>query len=259
MPEPPIEPPVIEDDGSEDVAPPTDGSQAESEAPANEPPTDESPTPEPPVADPPADEPPAEAPEGADEPPAIDPGIFDPPTRDPEPEVVPDPADEPPATEPETDPLDGIFGGAASPFDMVDPEAGAAEPAASDETAPGNNVTPEEDAAAGEEADDEEADSALDDDLFGTSRPSELAEADPTPRNDAARLWTDASGRFSCEAQFVEATADGVVLLRVSDGAEILIRYRRLSDADLRYLRDRIDAAGRPGEQGAGDLVASRG
>jgi hypothetical protein len=276
MPEPPIDPPVIEDNGEEEVAPaavdpledpgPETDEPPVDETPMPESPVDETPATEPSVADPSADEPPgdvppAEAPEGDDEPPAIDPGIFDPPTRDNEPEVVPDPTDEPPATEPETDPLEGIFGGGggtASPFDLAEPGAGAAEPAASDETAP-SNATPQDDAAAGGEAGDEEAGSALDDDLFGTSSPSESTEPDQVQDDDSTRVWTDASGRFSCEAQFVQATADGVVLQRVSDGVEILIRYRRLSDADLRYLRDQIDAADRPDDEGTGDLVALRG
>jgi hypothetical protein len=222
----------------------------------------------------PADEPPADDP--ADDISPIDPGLFDPPAGDDEPEVEPAPADEPtpaetqppaePPTEPESDPLEGLFGDSALPADVDAPASDdpfSTVPSAADESAPSTATPPAGNAAPTEEPESDAADSSGELDPFN---PFGTASAPPESKEALAlfdgqpRVWTDASGRHSCEARLVDLTARGVVLFR-DDGAELRINYRRLSNADLRFLRERIDAVRDQGSEGDGDadLVAARG
>ena len=50
-----------------------------------------------------------------------------------------------------------------------------------------------------------------------------------------ARKWSDANGKFSVEAEFVEVKADNVVL-RKAGGSEITVPVARLSQVDRQYL-----------------------
>ena len=50
-----------------------------------------------------------------------------------------------------------------------------------------------------------------------------------------ARKWSDATGKFSVEAELVEVKADKVVL-RKAGGSEITVPLARLSQVDRRYL-----------------------
>src|SRR5262245_59598954 len=50
------------------------------------------------------------------------------------------------------------------------------------------------------------------------------------------RTWTDASGKFSINAEFVRVDGDKVVLRR-ADGKEIKVPQARLSDADKEFLK----------------------
>jgi hypothetical protein len=55
--------------------------------------------------------------------------------------------------------------------------------------------------------------------------------------NDAlARKWTDSTGRFSVEADFVELV-DGQVALKKADGQSIRLPVERLSEADQQHVR----------------------
>jgi len=53
-----------------------------------------------------------------------------------------------------------------------------------------------------------------------------------------ARMWTDNTGKFSVEAEFVEVK-DGKVLLKKDNGKVFQVPIERLSDADQRYVASR--------------------
>jgi len=61
------------------------------------------------------------------------------------------------------------------------------------------------------------------------------------------RTWTDATGRFSVQAELVDFR-DGQVRLRTADGRVVSLDVRQLSDGDRQFLRDRSGAAPGPGE-----------
>ncbi|PQO29197.1 hypothetical protein C5Y96_15735 [Blastopirellula marina] len=58
----------------------------------------------------------------------------------------------------------------------------------------------------------------------------------------AAREWTDITGKFKIDAEFV-SFQDGMVELRKSDGNPIKVPLEKLSDDDLKSLRDRPEIA----------------
>ncbi|HYO25162.1 MAG TPA: SHD1 domain-containing protein [Lacipirellulaceae bacterium] len=55
------------------------------------------------------------------------------------------------------------------------------------------------------------------------------------------RTWSDASGRFACEAWLAAATAEGVTLKRLG-GEQVAVAYRDLSDHDLEFVRRQVEA-----------------
>ena len=59
--------------------------------------------------------------------------------------------------------------------------------------------------------------------------------------DSAAREWTDRTGKFSIEAEFV-GLADGRVKLKRADGKAIELPINRLSEADRRYIEQLADA-----------------
>lgn len=71
---------------------------------------------------------------------------------------------------------------------------------------------------------------------------SEGASADPENPFEVAedlnvmRTWTDSSGKFSVEAQFVSLT-DGVVTLKRKDGKEVRMMLDKLSKADVEIVK----------------------
>ena len=75
-----------------------------------------------------------------------------------------------------------------------------------------------------------------------TPAPTEASPGDaPSPKADTAsqpspfRMWTDNTGKFHVEAQFVSISTDGVRLLR-SDGRYCVLQMRRLSNQDRQYV-----------------------
>ncbi len=60
---------------------------------------------------------------------------------------------------------------------------------------------------------------------------------------EESRKWSDAGGTYSVVAEFVELK-DGVVRLRREDGRIARIPLDRLSEADQRYVRQKM--TGRP-------------
>ncbi len=56
----------------------------------------------------------------------------------------------------------------------------------------------------------------------------------------AGRTWKDSTGRFSVEAEFVEMTAAGTVVLLRTDGQKINVALDRLQADDQQYVRDRV-------------------
>jgi CubicO group peptidase (beta-lactamase class C family) len=71
-----------------------------------------------------------------------------------------------------------------------------------------------------------------------------------------ARKWSDASGKFSLEAELVEVKA-GKVVLRKVDGSEITLSVARLSQADRRYLASRGKPAPSPTEPTADRQISA--
>lgn len=57
--------------------------------------------------------------------------------------------------------------------------------------------------------------------------------------NAQARKWTDASGKYSVEAGFVDFE-NGNVRLRKHDGVEITVPFKQLSSSDQKYIRSRL-------------------
>jgi len=71
-----------------------------------------------------------------------------------------------------------------------------------------------------------------------------------------ARRWSDTTGQYSVEAEFVRMQDDKAVLRR-ADGTTVAVPLRRLSSGDRDYLKDLV--ARRDGEQqGAPDLSSKR-
>jgi hypothetical protein len=62
------------------------------------------------------------------------------------------------------------------------------------------------------------------------------AAATPLPA-DELRTWTDKSGKFSVEAEFVEV-ASGKVRLKLKDGKTVALSLAKLSEDDRMYVRD---------------------
>jgi hypothetical protein len=60
----------------------------------------------------------------------------------------------------------------------------------------------------------------------------------PAPADDAVRTWTSADGKQTIEAEFVRATATGVVLKRKSDGKTFNLTLKQLSQADRDYVKE---------------------
>lgn len=60
-----------------------------------------------------------------------------------------------------------------------------------------------------------------------------------------ARKWTDSTGKFSIDAEFVEFV-DGHVALRIADGREIRLPLERLSPADQQHVRALTASAAAP-------------
>jgi hypothetical protein len=72
---------------------------------------------------------------------------------------------------------------------------------------------------------------------------SERAPSSPPPRT-----WSDSSGGFSVEAQFVELRA-GAVILKRTTGELVSVRLDRLSAADQKYVAEQATPQSSPGPQ----------
>ena len=76
---------------------------------------------------------------------------------------------------------------------------------------------------------------------------AELAGKPSTPSTASSRHWTDVTGKFSTEGDFVEVK-DGKAVLRKADGRVIRIQLERLSDQDRRHI-DSLTTSGPKGDQ----------
>ena len=70
-----------------------------------------------------------------------------------------------------------------------------------------------------------------------------------------ARTWTDASGKFSFEADLVSVERDSVRLWIAERGAEYVVPMRLLSESDQAFVRQQANAPQGPGR--AGNTVPS--
>jgi hypothetical protein len=59
-----------------------------------------------------------------------------------------------------------------------------------------------------------------------------------TPQVEKFRTWSDATGKFSIDAELIEFV-DGMVKLKKRDGTELSLPEARLSEADQKYLKGR--------------------
>jgi hypothetical protein len=72
--------------------------------------------------------------------------------------------------------------------------------------------------------------------------------------DSAARKWTDATGKFSVEAELVDFQ-DGKVRLKKANGNEITVSFDKLCEADQKFLeKSQADAFG----EGGGEAAISR-
>jgi hypothetical protein len=78
------------------------------------------------------------------------------------------------------------------------------------------------------------------DELFNQNLIRGLEEAGGLASN-STRTWTDATGTFRSEARLVSVAARAV-LLRQADGAVVEVPLASLSEADLQFVRQQIEA-----------------
>lgn len=72
-----------------------------------------------------------------------------------------------------------------------------------------------------------------------TTEPEPEPVSEPQPESKPVyRTFSDASGKFSVEAEVVTATADSVKLRRKDNGQEITLRIEQLSQADQEWIRE---------------------
>lgn len=71
-----------------------------------------------------------------------------------------------------------------------------------------------------------------------TDSPAATTAVADGPADSAQRIWADATGKFSVEAELVKVVGDSVVL-RTADGTERTVALARLSAADRQYVQDR--------------------
>ncbi len=205
-------------------------------APANE-------FPSPPNANTPAVSPPAEDEPGTDGPvtPAAPPTAEAPPATEPPATQDVAPADDasrygtPPKdspTTPATDPYEGLFPPGESAAD-VEPatDTPAADPPAAEETPATDEPTPAEEAPPTPDYDE----------LFPPSSDTGSLRTPGGWASEAPRSWKDADGRVLAVGRVVDVTALQVVLA-ADDGAEHAFPYAALSNADLRFLREQVEA-----------------
>jgi len=70
------------------------------------------------------------------------------------------------------------------------------------------------------------------------SEETETPSTVPSEPTFDGRLWTDKTGRFTVEAEFVDRTAR-TVRLRKRDGKVISVPFKDLSERDQSYVRDK--------------------
>lgn len=89
-----------------------------------------------------------------------------------------------------------------------------------------------------------------------------LGPAEVDARAEEVRTWTDKSGKFSVEGEFVEIAA-GKVRLKLKDGKTVSLSLAKLGESDRVYVRDllkkrRDEAAGAAGGAQGGAMMAGR-
>jgi len=73
----------------------------------------------------------------------------------------------------------------------------------------------------------------------GLAAPPPEEVEDPEPPAPDFRTWTDTSGEFTVEAEFVRLSM-GTVTLRKADGSEISLSMEKLSEDDQAWVRDQF-------------------
>ena len=208
---PPLNTPAIVESPATDVTPPLPEAAPIESAPR--------------YADPPAAAPSATTPTGFDEPFSDAPAASE--TAAPEPSSTEtQPAEEQsPATE--TTPIEPATPAPAEDEPFPAP-AEETTPAPAEETTPApaeepSSVTPDYD------------------DLFPPSSTNEVLKQPGGWASDATRPWNDAEGQLLVTGRITEVTAKFVVLSR-EDGQSQAVRFARLGDDDLSFLRQQIEA-----------------
>ena len=113
-------------------------------------------------------------------------------------------------------------------------EQPAAEQPAAEEPAP-------QDAPADEEKEEEPAEPLDFESLFGPSSSTEILSAPGGWASEASRTWHTQEGEQLGTARVGQVSAAAVTLL-TTDGQSLVVRFSELSDADLTFLRQQIDA-----------------
>jgi hypothetical protein len=152
-------------------------------------------------------------------------------------------SDTPETTEPETPATE-----APPAEDPAPAEPAATAPATDLFTAPAEETPPTEETtpAPAEEpapapADEPATSSPEGEDLFGPSSSHDVLTQPGGWASNASRPWNDADGQLLLTGRITEVTAKFVVLSR-EDGQSQAVRYARLGDEDLSFLRRQIDA-----------------
>lgn len=150
----------------------------------------------------------------------------------PEPETT-----EPETPAPETEPADE-----PAPAESLDP-APVDDPftAPAEEAPTTNETTPPAEESAPAPAEEPATETPEGDELFGPSAARDVLTQPGGWASDASRPWNDAEGQLLVTGRITEVTAKFVVLSR-EDGQSQAVRYGRLGDNDLSFLRQQIEA-----------------
>ena len=59
--------------------------------------------------------------------------------------------------------------------------------------------------------------------------------------SELVRVWTDDTGRYQCEARLLTTHSNGIVLIK-PNGYQAVVPLVRLSDGDLQFVRQQVNA-----------------
>lgn len=138
----------------------------------------------------------------------------------------------------ETDDLFGSFDTEA-PVDESDEDSSSSEADAVFDLE--ESDTTEADSTETESTEEDESDSSELDDLFGQRGALDILTQNGGLESELVRVWTDDTGRYQCEARLLTTHSNGIVLIK-PNGYQAVVPLVRLSDGDLQFVRQQVNA-----------------